>query len=252
MHLTFLGTGTSHGIPVVGCNCNICRLRGTKNERSRASVLFEVNGKNILVDTATEFRLQAVRQGIRRVDALLLTHDHADHLHGIDDLRPLCNPSIPVHAAPPVLEEIRKRFDYIFHEHTEGGGTPSLDLIPIESAFTIDGISVIPIPLMHGSKPVYGYRIGSTAYCTDCSFIPEASRPLLEDLEVLVIDGLRMERHSTHFSIPQALDEIARIKPRCAYLTHLCHTVEHDALGRILPDNVFVSYDGLSLPLSDP
>jgi len=252
MKLTFLGTGTSHGIPVVGCQCRVCKMRDTRNERTRASVFFEVNGKTILIDTATEFRLQAIREGIRRIDACLLTHDHADHLHGIDDLRPLCKPPIAVHAAPDVLAEVRRRFDYIFMDHAEGGGTPVLELVPIKQAFQAAGIGVTPIPLMHGSKRVLGFRIGKVAYCTDCSAIPETSRPLLENLDTLVIDGLRMERHSTHFSIPETLREIAGLRPRQAYLTHLCHAVEHDELSHSLPANVFVAYDGLCLELADP
>ncbi len=250
MRLTFLGTGTSHGIPVVGCGCPVCRSRDPRNGRTRASVLVRTKGVSLLIDTATEFRLQALREGIRSTDAILFTHAHADHLHGLDDIRPLCGSApIPVYGSSNTLEEIRRRFDYIFHPRRKGGGIPRIDTFAVEGGrpFSAAGVSVTPVPVRHGGLSVFGYRIGGMAYLTDCSEIPESSFPLLEDLDLLVLGALRYRSHETHFSVPEALAAIERISPRRALLTHFCHDIDHGTLKKELPRGVAPSYDGLTV-----
>jgi phosphoribosyl 1,2-cyclic phosphate phosphodiesterase len=252
MRLTFLGTGTSHGVPTLGCDCPVCRSKDKKNKRTRASLLVETRGRAILIDTTPDFRAQALREGIRRLDAVLYTHAHADHLHGIDDLRPLSyEKSIPIYGGPETLAEIRQRFDYIFRPPKQtGGGIPRLRLSPIqETFFSVLDIPVTAIPLKHGALDILGYRIGAMAYLTDCSRIPASSLNLLEGLEVLIIDALRAAPHPTHFSIDEALSEIRRIRPRRAFLTHFNHDVEHRALKKELPRGAAPSYDGLKLEL---
>ncbi|MCL1818404.1 MAG: MBL fold metallo-hydrolase [Spirochaetaceae bacterium] len=252
MRLTFLGTGTSHGIPVAGCGCPVCLSRGTRNKRTRSSVLVEEAGLSILIDTATEFRLQALRAGLKNIDAVLYTHAHADHLHGIDDLRVFCyKKPVPIFGAPGTLAEIERRFAYIFRPpRQQGGGIPHLQMNPIpEGTFSVHGIPVQAIALKHGELDIYGYRIGAMAYLTDCSFIPESSRPFLEGLEVLVLGSLRYSPHSTHFCVGEAVAEIQRIRPRKAFLTHLAHDIDHRTLKKELPPGIAPSYDGLTVSL---
>lgn len=248
--LTFLGTGTSHGIPVPGCNCEVCNSSDIRNRRSRPSVLFRVNDIQILIDTAPEFRLQALDAKLRHLDGVLFTHDHSDHLHGIDDLRPFSRNNLPVYGSNHVLGQIRKRFPYIFREPIEGGGTPRLKLHPVTSVFNIKGVSILPVPLNHGRASIFGYRMGPVAYCTDCSSIPRESMEMLGDLDILVLDALRFKRHSTHFSVEEALEVIEELKPGCSYLTHLCHDVDHAKLEAALPDNVRLAHDGLRVSCS--
>ncbi len=260
MRITFLGTGTSHGIPVVGCACPVCTSSDEHNRRTRASIWIRIETgeacRSILIDTATEFRLQAVRAGLNHLDAILLTHPHADHLHGLDDVRPLCSPEhpIPVFGSKETLRELSRRFDYIFHPRQKGGGVPNLTLNTILAGkpFWIHGIPILPFSVKHGKLDILGYRIGSFAYITDCSFIPEATYPLLEGLEVLVLGALRKRPHPTHFSIQEALKAAERLKPQRVYLTHLCHEVEHEAIKKELPPWVVPSFDGLELDLADP
>ncbi len=270
MRVTFLGTGTSHGIPVVGCNCSVCTSNNEYNRRTRASIWIQVTNQDrrnrdckipieylsIVVDTATEFRLQAVRAGLKHLDAILLTHPHADHLHGLDDVRPLCTEGhpIPVFGSDDALRELSRRFDYIFHPRQKGGGVPNLSLHTITGGapFQIHGIPILPFRVKHGKLDILGYRIGGFAYITDCSFIPEETYPFLEHLEVLVLGALRNRPHPTHFSIGEALEAIERIKPRMTYLTHLCHEVDHETIKKELPPWVAPSFDGLVLDLEDP
>lgn len=226
-----LGSGTSHGIPVIGCECSVCKSPDPRDSRYRASILLKASsGASILIDAGPEFRLQALHAGLRDLSALLLTHAHADHLHGLDDLRALTQrKSLPVYALGAVNRELRHRFDYIFKEHGEGGGIPSLELRDIEPAhpFSVAGLDILPVPVKHGSRDILGFRLGRFAYLTDCSSIPDASLALLGGLEVLVLDGLRDRPHSTHFSIKEAVLAAGRICPGNAYLTHLCHEVSH-------------------------
>lgn len=256
--VTILGSGTSHGIPVIGCACRVCRSANPKNSRTRAgAVIRAADGASILIDTATEFRLQAVREGIRRVDAVFYTHAHADHLHGLDDLRPLGRSGpIPLYGSEATMKEVRSRFSYIFARTQEGGGKPQVSLHTLDPAVPKRSgpFTVIPVPVLHGDLPVFGYRLGDFAYLTDCSRIPERSYPLLGGVRFLVIDALRPRPHPTHFCFDEALREIRRIAPERAWFTHLCHDSDHDELAASLPAGVEPAWDGLSfeIGLSSP
>lgn len=233
MEFEILGSGTSHGIPVIGCACPVCASLDPKDTRYRASGLLRTQKDSaVLIDAGPEFRLQALRAGITGLGALLVTHAHADHIHGLDDVRIFTHQrDLPVYAAPPVIEEIRERFTYVFKNTQAGGGKPRLKLIPVEPGkpFLLGdtGIEAIAVPILHGELGIYGWRLGDMAYLTDCSAIPESSRPLLEGLSTLVIDALRERPHTTHFCFAGALEEILRIGPARAYLTHLCHDFSH-------------------------
>jgi phosphoribosyl 1,2-cyclic phosphate phosphodiesterase len=252
MEVTFLGTGTSHGIPVIGCDCPVCTSADPHNNRMRSSLLIRHRGLSWVIDTGQEFRLQAIRAGLQQLDAVFYTHDHADHMFGIDDLRIFsCRRSLPVYGAQETLLQIRKRFAYIFASPIPGGGVPSLELIPIdEHGLSIDGLQIQPVPIYHGTRLINGYRFGPMAYLTDCSGIPESSLPLLEGLEMLVVGALREREHPTHFSIGQAVDMIQRIAPVQGYLTHMCHEIDHESLSGRLPPNIAPAYDGLCVNLT--
>lgn len=247
----FLGTGTSHGIPVIGCDCAVCRSVDPRNKRTRPSVLVELDGRNIVIDTSTDFRGQMLANNVRRLDAVLMTHAHADHMFGLDDVRrynDLQRQAIPCYATPETAAILRQTFAYIFladPPHPPGLGWPVIDLHEVTGPFEVFGQRVVPVPVKHGRWDVLGFRIGAFAYLTDVSAIPEGSRPLLADLEVLVLDALRHRRHPTHFSLAEALAEIEALKPRRAYLTHMCHDLEHAAVNATLPEGVALAYDGL-------
>jgi phosphoribosyl 1,2-cyclic phosphate phosphodiesterase len=251
MEIIFLGTGTSHGIPVVGCGCGVCKSTDRKNKRTRASLLVRESGRSILIDTATEFRIQAVRENITSLDAVLYTHPHADHLHGLDDIRPLTQERIvPLYGNRETIEEIKVRFGYIFSYKQLGGGVPRIEFHEVSSkVFYAAGVPVLPVPIKHGVLDILGYRIGNMAYLTDCSGIPEGSYPLLADLDLLVLGALRYRPHGTHFSVKEALHEIDRIKPKRALLTHFCHDIDHGEIKKELPRGVAPSYDGLRVAL---
>jgi phosphoribosyl 1,2-cyclic phosphate phosphodiesterase len=250
LKVTILGSGTSHGIPVIGCSCKVCRSADPENSRSRCSAMVQNSaGVTVIIDTAPEFRLQAIRAGVERVDAVFYTHAHADHLHGLDDLRPLGRSgAVPLYGSALTLEEIESRFSYIFSNGPCGGGKPRVDLLPLlpGEEMVIDGIPVMAVPLLHGTLPVYGYRIGDFAYLTDCSSIPAPSYPLLSGVKYLVLDALREKPHPTHFSFSQALEVIAEIAPERAWFTHICHDSDHYELAQRLPDGVAPAWDGLT------
>lgn len=251
---TFLGTGTSVGVPMIGCDCHVCRSPNPKNHRYRSSALVEAPGGTILIDTTPELRLQLVRAGVRLVHSVLYTHYHADHLFGLDDVRlfpMLLGGPLPIFCAADTEEVIRRAFAYAFHPGNDdlpAGVLPRLEFRRIDDRpFEVLGETVTPIPFTHGRFHVYGFRIGGVAYCTDVSGVPDRSWPLLEGLDVLILGALRPGKpHPSHFSVEQALDVIARVKPRQAYLTHMAHTIEHDAVSATLPPNVALGYDGLA------
>ena len=250
---TFLGTGTSVGVPMIGCDCPVCRFADPRNQRYRCAVLIGTPRGNLLIDTPPELRLQLLRANVRLVHAVLYTHYHADHLFGLDDVRlfprKLGGP-MPIYCTEEVEEKIRQAFEYAFHPRTEGmplGAVPRLRLCRIsDEPFEVLSESIVPIPLIHAQYNVLGFRVGDVAYCTDVSQIPERSWPLLEGLRVLVLDALRFKPHPAHFSLDEALEVIARVKPAKAYLTHMAHELEHEATNRILPPGVELAYDGLS------
>jgi phosphoribosyl 1,2-cyclic phosphate phosphodiesterase len=251
--VTFLGTGTSHGVPMIGCRCPTCTSADPRDRRLRPSILIELTGgPALLVDTSPDLRAQALRLDIRRVDAVLFTHPHADHLLGLDEIRRynhLQRATIPCFGSPETLTEVRRVFAYAFEPRQQGGGVPRLELVPVTGPFDVAGARVIPLPVLHGQLPILGYRVGSFAYITDCSEIPEASWPLLEGLDVLVLDSLRHVPHPTHFTVAQALDAIARIRPERALLTHIAHDLRHEETAAALPPGVELAYDGLVVPV---
>ena len=233
MNVVFLGTGTSHGVPVVGCTCSVCHSADPKDQRYRASILLRGDeGENVLVDAGPEFRLQALRARVDHLDAVFITHAHADHIHGLDDVRPFTHGrSLPVWSNLGTSDELRVRFAYAFNPPQKGGGVPKIQLAVIPSAgVRVGSLFVRPIPVLHGILEILGYRVGSFAYLTDCSGIPDASLPLLQGVKTLVIDGLRKTPHPTHFSIAQAAQAARSIGAREAWIIHLCHESFHAEL----------------------
>jgi phosphoribosyl 1,2-cyclic phosphate phosphodiesterase len=251
MQLRFLGTGTSMGVPVIGCECAVCTSADARNRRTRTAALLRTDGETILIDAGPDFRTQALGAGLRALDAVLLTHSHFDHVAGLDDLRPLCRSvgSVPVYGSPHTLAEVRERFAYAFNETSAGSTRPSLDLRPVAAPFRIGATEVRPFDIMHGTWTITGYRIGGLGYVTDASSIPAAAWAELRDLDVLVLNALRHEPHPTHYSIPEAIEVIAALRPRRAFLVHMTHTVEHVATNAALPPGVELAYDGLELTI---
>ena len=249
--VTFLGTGTSHGVPMIACECATCTSADPRDQRLRPSVLVDLpGGRSLLIDAAPDLRAQALRHGIRRIDAILFTHAHADHVLGLDETRrftALQGCAMPCYGDPETITEIRRVFAYAFRSVQQGGGVPRLELIPVTAAFEAAGQRVVPVPVLHGDLPIYGYRLGSFAYLTDCSRIPESSWPLLEGVRVLVIDALRDTPHPTHFTVGQALEAVERVAPDRALLTHVSHDLGHAATSSRLPPRVELAYDGLSV-----
>lgn len=249
--VTVLGSGTSHGVPMIGCTCAVCRSTDPRDRRTRPSIYVEVDGgPQILIDTSTDLRMQALTHGVRHVDAILFTHSHADHVMGLDDSRrfsQMRKSAIPCYADPPTIASLRKTFYYAFDPATEpGGGLPQIELHPIDGPFAIGGAAVRPIPLMHGRRPILGFRFGNFAYLTDTNGLPDAAWPLLDGVQVLVLDALRHRPHPTHFTVAEALEVIGQLQPRQAYLTHICHDLPHADTNRTLPSGVELAYDGLT------
>ena len=252
--LTILGSGTSTGVPVLGCRCAVCRSERAENQRTRCSALLRWNGRNVLIDTATDFRQQALREGLEQVDAVLFSHTHADHLHGIDDLRTftLGGEAIPVFGSAEAMATIQRAFAYIFTDETEPGFRPRLNLKAVAGPFPLFGCIVTPVPLQHGPGMAFGYRVGNLAYLTDCNAIPEASLALLAGVELLVIDALRFTPHASHFHVAAAIAAARRIGARRTLLTHLSHEVDYQRHTPGLPAGVEFAYDGLTTTLPLP
>lgn len=253
MKITFLGTGTSHGVPMIGCECPVCSSNNPKNKRTRCSVYVETGNLKILIDTPPEMRIQMVREKISKVDAILFTHAHADHLFGLDDIRrfnDISKKPVPCYGNASTLATMRKTFEYIFKTPIQvGGGLPSVEQHEANSTFDIFGTKIIPIPVMHGRVPVLGYRINNFAYVTDCSVISDLSMNLLKNLDVLVLGVIRYEPHPTHLCISQGLEIIQKLKPKQTYFTHITHRLDYDETNRNLPEDVCLSYDGLKIEI---
>jgi phosphoribosyl 1,2-cyclic phosphate phosphodiesterase len=262
LRVTILGSGTSHGVPAIGCDCAVCHSTDPRDRRTRPSILIELpagNGapvaaavRSILVDTSTDLRAQALANDVRRVDAILFTHHHADHVFGLDDVRrynQMQRGSIACFGDRPTLEALRTMFSYIFTPPPQvGGGLPQLSPFAVGGPFSLGGVEVVPVPLFHGRLPVLGFRIGPFAYLTDCSRIPDASWPLLTDnggVKTLVLDALRDRPHPTHLSVSEALAVVDRLGPERTYFTHICHDLPHAATCARLPHGVELAYDGL-------
>lgn len=254
MQLTMLGVGSSAGTPVVGCNCNTCLSINPRNKRTRCSSLITLNtGENILIDTGPDLRNQALRENIKRVDAVLYTHTHADHLHGIDDLRAFCvlqRKQIPLYASDEAVAHIANKFGYTLREPSDFWEMPVLRTEIIRAPCDIFGVKVTPIPVMHGRSHIFGYRIGNCAYLTDVSEILESSFELLQNLDILSIDCLREKSHPTHINMEQCLSYISRINAKQSFMIHMTHELEYATLTNKLPKNVFAGYDGLKLSFS--
>lgn len=250
MKLTFLGTGTSTGVPSIGCDCETCRSDDPRDKRLRVSVLVEHRDKKILVDTSIDFRQQALRANIGYLDAVLITHCHVDHVFGLDDIRPLNfrYGAMGIYANEAAWVDLRRIFQYVFNPTHLGGGLPQLipNTIMPGAPFSLGpGLEITPLEVIHGKLPVIAYRFNNFAYATDLNFMSEETIAGLQDLDVLVLDCVRIKSHATHLGLAEALAYVERIKPRRAYLTHLNHDILHQRDAQLLPEGVEFAYDGL-------
>jgi phosphoribosyl 1,2-cyclic phosphate phosphodiesterase len=250
MRITFLGTGTSVGVPAVGCDCETCLSDDPRDKRLRTSVLIEQEGQNIIIDASTDFRQQALRVGLKHLSAILFTHSHADHCFGLDDARPLMfrDGAIPCFATEVTWRGLRRIYSYVF-EPAPYPGLPRIIAHQIEGDFNLLGLNVAPLTVIHGKLPVTAYRVGEFAYVTDCNYIPDETCARLMGLDLLVIDALRFKRHPTHMTLDDALGYIERLKPRRALLTHISHDIKHEDTSGHLPSGVEIAYDGLMLEM---
>ena len=253
--VTFLGTGTSTGVPIIGCDCAVCRSPNPRDKRLRPSIYIDVPDRAcLLVDTSSDLRQQALTHDIRRVDAVLITHSHADHILGLDEVRRfnmLQKSAIPVYADARTLADLRHTFSYIFNDATPaGGGIPQLTLSRIAGPFSLGGLEILPVPLLHGKRPILGFRVGSFAYLTDCNRIPDESWPLLEGVRTLVLDALRYKTHPTHFSVAEATEAAGRIGAERTFFTHIAHDLGHAETCARLPHGVELAYDGQVLEIA--
>lgn len=249
MKIRFLGTGTSTGVPETGCLCNVCTSNDKRDNRLRASVLININNRRILIDCGPDFRLQVSNLEFAKLNGILLTHEHYDHVGGVDDLRPFCRfGDVDIYAEDYVSEALMSRIPYCFADK-KYPGVPNISLHSISlKPFWVDDILVTPIRLMHQQLPIFGYRIGNMAYLTDLKYIPEEEYSKLEGLDVLIINALRIREHLSHESLAEALVNIKRIAPKKAYLTHMSHHIGlHADVEKLLPNNVYLPYDGLEI-----
>jgi phosphoribosyl 1,2-cyclic phosphate phosphodiesterase len=255
VNVLFLGTGTSHGVPMIACDCAVCRSDDPRDARLRTSIYVECDdGTCVLVDTTPDLRTQALAHKIRRVDAVLYTHTHADHIMGFDELRRfnhLTKRAVPVFGDDFTMAELRRMFAYAFDKTgPQGGGVPDIQLWRLGGGpLTIGRQEIIPVPVRHGHRMIHGFRFGAFAYLTDCNEVPASSMPLLEGLDVLVLDALRHRPHPTHFTVAEAVEVAARIGAKETYLTHVCHDLGHAETCASLPGGVTLAYDGLRLSL---
>lgn len=249
LNVTILGSGTSHGVPMIACDCAVCLSADLRDKRTRPSIVIRYDATSLLVDTSPELRLQCLANDIRRADAVLYTHHHIDHVAGLDDLRRfnwVQDQALPCYGQAQTLERLRTMFTYVFeHDSDYPSAKPRLTLHEITGPFEIGGRTITPIPLLHGNLPVLGFRVGRFAYCTDVSRIPESSWPLLEGLDVLVLDALRKRPHPTHFNLDQAVEHARRIGAKRTFFTHIAHELPHAETNRELPAGMALAHDGL-------
>ena len=252
MKVTILGSGTSHGVPMIGCTCPVCLSPNPKDKRFRPSITVENQGSVILVDTTPELRLQSLAVGLNLVDVVLMTHTHADHIFGLDDLRrfnDLSGQEIPVYGDAATLSDIRRIFQYIFIETQPGGGKPRISLHEVPESFEMFGLAIQSFYVLHGRLPVLAYRFNDFAYVTDVNFIPQESMEKLQNLDLLILDAVRPDPHETHFGLYQALEIVDQLKPKQTLFTHLSHKFDHDSVNASLPSNVKLAYDGQVIEL---
>lgn len=248
-----LGSGTSMGVPTIGCDCAVCRSDDPRDQRTRPSVMIEWNGHGIVIDSGPDFRQQAVRLRIHRLDAVLYTHGHADHILGLDDLRPLTYPRVtggsrlPLYARPETARILRSVFKYVFDDNYKYGGIAKVELREIDGPFELLDLQVIPIPVMHGDAEIVGYRIGRFAYLTDFNTVPDSSIEMLKGVEVVFLDALRHEPHPTHSTVAHSLQVASRIGAAQTFFTHIAHDLAHEATNQTLPKGVQLAYDGLRI-----
>jgi phosphoribosyl 1,2-cyclic phosphate phosphodiesterase len=239
---------------MIGCTCAVCRSADPRDRRTRPSIYLQVeNGPAILIDTSTDLRLQALAHGVTRVDAILFTHSHADHIMGIDEVRrfnAMQGGPIPAYADERTAGDLRRSFAYVFDPPKEkGGGIPQIGLSTIASRFNVDSVGVEPVPIFHGARPILGFRFGSFAYLTDCNRLADEAWGILDGVDTLILDALRHRPHPTHFTVAEALEVVARLRPRQTYLTHICHDLPHAATNQSLHSGVELAYDGLSFSI---
>jgi len=249
--LTVLGSGTSMGVPSIGCSCAVCHSSDPRDRRTRPSVMVSYNGHHVLIDTTPDFREQALREYITQLDAVFYTHTHADHILGIDDLRPLSYKHVPgklpLYAMPRACEFLRRMFPYIFEPTYKFGGLPQVALHPIEGPVELSGACFEPLTVIHGDTPILGFRFGSAAYLTDHSQVPAETLDKLRNLDVLFLDALRYTPHPTHSTVEQSLKIVEEVKPKRAFFTHICHDLGHEATSATLPPGVQLAFDGMKL-----
>jgi len=248
LQLTVLGSGTSMGVPTLGCHCEVCQSNDPRDQRTRPSLLLSYNEHKVVIDTSPDFRAQAIREKIERLDAVIYTHGHADHILGLDDIRPFNLKQggvIPVYASADTQTTLRKQFAYVFDGAPTESSVPGVQMHTITGPFELFGLEFTPVPANHGKQPVLGFRFGAAAYLTDFSSVPEESKKLLTDLDDFILDALRYRPHPMHSNVEQSLALVAELKPKRAWFTHICHDLGHLEANAKLPEGVQLAYDGL-------
>ena len=249
--LTFLGTGTSQGVPIIACKCPVCLSNNKKDKRLRTSALIEVDGQNLVIDSGPDFRYQMLRAGVENISAILFTHEHKDHTAGLDDIRAfnwVNKEAVNIYAEKRVQESLKNQFSYVFAEF-KYPGIPQMNLIEVtDHPFRINGTSIQPIRAMHLKLPVYGYRIGDLVYITDANYIADAEKEKIRGAKILIVNALRRERHISHYTLSEALELVEEFRPEKAYFTHISHQMGfHDEVQKELPENVYLAYDQLTI-----
>ena len=253
LKITVLGSGTSVGVPAIGCHCDVCTSSDPRDNRLRPSILVSYEGRNVLIDTTPDLRTQALRAKLERLDAVVFTHAHADHVMGLDDIRPFNfrqRDRIPLLAAPETMAALERCFPYVFDGMKKDTNIPQIDARLIDGPFELFGLKWVPVPVLHGRQTIHGFRFGAAAYLTDHSEIPESSIELLRSLDVLFLDALRYRPHPTHSTVDRSIRTVEQLTPRRAFFTHLCHDLKHERAESLLPPHIRLAYDGLEIAVA--